>query len=105
MDEYERTSYGLKMPTFDGYESKFHIWWTRFQAYARVERFTVGLEMQVNMPTSDAAYEDLLSVDDPEEAQKKIIKTGRANGVALEQLTIEFETESIINMINNCNTT
>ena len=86
--DYERTPQGLKLPKCDGDESKFHIWWTRLQAYARVKIFTVGLETQVNMSTSYAAYEHLLSLDDPEEAQNKRIKARRANEVVLSQLTM-----------------
>ena len=56
------------------------------------------------MPMSYAAYEYLWSVDDPQEAQKKRIKTGRANEVALSQLNVEFDTANIINMINDCTT-
>ena len=44
--------------------------------------------MQVNMSTSYAAYEHLLSLDDPEEAQNKRIKARRANEVVLSQLTM-----------------
>ena len=66
--DYERTSSGLKLPKFDGYKGKFYIWWKRFQVYARVKRFAVGLGTQVNMSTSDAAYEYLLSVETIEEA-------------------------------------
>ena len=65
MDDYETKPYGSNTPTFDGYEIKFHICWMEFQSYARVKIFAVGLETQVNMPTSDPVYEDLLSMDDP----------------------------------------
>ena len=77
----------------------------RFQAYARVKIFAVGLETQVSTPMSDTAYEVLLSVDDPEEAQNKRIKAGRAKEVALAQLAMKFEKASLINMINDCTTT
>ena len=66
MYEYEKKPYRLNLPTFDGYESKFQIWWKTFQAYARVKIFEVGLETQVNMPTSDIVYKALLNADDLE---------------------------------------
>ena len=44
MDGYERTSSGLKLNTFDGDVSKLYIWQMRFQAYAIVKIFSVGLE-------------------------------------------------------------
>ena len=105
MYEYEKKPYRLNLPTFDGYESKFQIWWKTFQAYARVKIFEVGLETQVNMPMSDAAYRVLLGVDEPQEAQKKRIKAGRANEAMLSKLTMSFETASLINMNNDCTTT
>ena len=64
----------MNLPTFDVDESKFQIWWERFQYYARLKILVLVLETQVNTQTPDVVYEDLLSVQDPEEAQKKIIK-------------------------------
>ena len=59
-----------------------------FQAYARVKIFAVVLETQVNMPTLDLAQEVLLGIYNPEKSQKKIVKSGRANEVALAHLTV-----------------
>ena len=56
-------------------------------------------------PTLDAAYGVLLSMDDPEESQKTIIKTGRAKNKALVKFTMSFETASIISIVNGCTTT
>ena len=53
----------------------------RFQAYAKVKTFAVGLETQMNMPMLDARYQYLLSAGDQEEAQKNRIKAGIANEV------------------------
>ena len=50
--------------------------------------FAVGLETQVNMSMSDAAYKLLLGLDDPEESQRIRIKSGRENEVALAQLNM-----------------
>ena len=59
----------------------------------------------MKIPISDVAYGYLLSVYDTEEAQMKRIKAGRANDVDLSQLTMVFETISLINMINGCTAT
>ena len=59
----------------------------------------------MNTPTLDAAYEVLLSIDDPEESQKTIIKTGRAKNKALVKFTMSFDTASIISIVNGCTTT
>ena len=88
MDNHEGTPYGLKMNKCYGDESKFHIWQKRFQYYSRVKIFAVGLDTQVNMSMSDAAYKLLLGLDDPEESQRIRIKSGRENEVALAQLNM-----------------
>ena len=55
----------MKLPKWDENEIKFQIFWTRFQVYARVNIFAVGLETQVNIPTLDAYYDVLFIMDDP----------------------------------------
>ena len=52
MSSNDGTASGIKLPTFNGEESSYQIWWTRFQAYARVKRFSQGLSVQNSLPDS-----------------------------------------------------
>ena len=34
----------VRIPSFDGEEENFQVWWTSFQAFARVKRFEKALK-------------------------------------------------------------
>ena len=104
MSSNDGSASGIKLPTFNGEESSYQIWWTRFQAYARVKRFSQGLGMQNSLPDSQEEYDKLLLLDSPTDDEKKKIKAGYANDIAIAQLTMAFESASLINKIGDCKT-
>ena len=52
LDAYEKS---VRLPTFDGTEGKFQIFWMRFKAYAKVYKFASALTIggETDLPSTD----------------------------------------------------
>ncbi len=50
----------VRLPVFDGAHKDFQLWWTRFQAYATVNKFAAALKIggEAVMPKKEATEID-----------------------------------------------
>jgi hypothetical protein len=62
---YEKS---VRLPTFDGSDEKFQIFWMRFKVYAKVYKFAPALKIggETNLSSSNS-----VAVDDTTELGKK----------------------------------
>jgi hypothetical protein len=92
----EKHDRSVRIPTFDGSEDQFQIWWIRFKAYARVMQFSEAIETggEADLPISDAA-----SIDMKTEEGKRQAKAKKRNNVAIANFTMAFTTESSIQLL------
>jgi hypothetical protein len=81
-----------KVPTFDGEENQFQLWWTRFRAFAGMMKFAVTLKdtRENSLPASET--EEPTDTVEQKEARKR-------NMVAMYHFTLAFATESLLNII------
>jgi hypothetical protein len=81
----------VRIPTFDGKQKNFVMWWTRFKAYARVQRFAMALE-----ETKETALPDTESDGDTLDralaANKPAVDALDRNERALSNLAVAFTT-------------
>ena len=87
-----------KLPTFDGTKSKFAMWWRRFLAYAKVNKFSKALIVggNPNLPATDGVTIDATT----ETGKLEVIAKSRNNLVAVASFTMAFETEEVMAYIN-----
>lgn len=92
----------VKLPTFDGERKNFHVWWTRFKAYATVYKFSAALKIggEADLPQKE---DDVL--DETKSDEKRKADARKRNGVAMANLAMSFTTESLMGMIYKAVTT
>ena len=95
----DEVSSSIKLPTFDGKEENFSMWWTRFQAFAMVKNFSEALELDPDLPSSKTAADAL---DATKATNKPALKAVKRNNVAMAQFTMAFETQGLLTMIDAC---
>eukprot|EP00957_Ditylum_brightwellii_P020524 1547435-Ditylum_brightwellii.AAC.1 len=81
-------SFRLVLPTFNGKDQLFLVWWERFQTYAAVYNWDTALKngRDGDMPSSET---DLLQNGDELKKQKEAIKKNKG---ALANLSMAFTT-------------
>eukprot|EP00957_Ditylum_brightwellii_P208978 15359734-Ditylum_brightwellii.AAC.1 len=86
----------IKLPTFDGEQKGFQIWWMRFCAYGTVYGFAQSIQQRPDqdLPSSEYKILDTAMVDGARAA--KVVKL---NAVAMCNLTMAFTTESLMGLI------
>ena len=92
----------VRIPSFDGDEENFQVWWTRFQAFARVNRFEKALKVDADLPGTQA---ELDALDPKTNGDKLGIRAGLRNDTAVEQLTMAFQTAGLLDKVNQAKTT
>ena len=92
----------VKLPTFDGERKNFHVWWTRFKAYATVYRFSAALKIggEADLPQKE---DDVLDETKPDEKVKADAR--KRNGVAMANLAMAFTSETLMGLIYKATTT
>ena len=93
----EKILTSARIPSFDGEEENFQVWWTRFQAFARVKRFEKALKVDADLPGTQA---ELDALDPKKVADKAGIRAGLRNDTAVAQLTMAFQTAGLIDKVN-----
>ena len=96
MADDDVTVVGGRVPAFSGDEKDFQMWWQRFKSYAKVKGFIKGLKRNVNLPKSEEEAEKL---DLSNSEDKKKIAAVTCNNVALAQLSMAFQTETLMHKI------
>ena len=94
-DSSNEKSY-CKLPTFDGQQKNFQVWWIRFGAFATVNNFWQALDENgdENLPSSDRAVIDAKT---PEGKLQVIAK--KANQMAIANFTMAFTTEATMGLV------
>ena len=85
-----------KVPTFDGDEDKYPIWWSRFQAVAKLKGFNKALVDGGDPDLPD--WEDQV-IDTTTPEGKRMQAAVKRNDVAISCFTMAFTTESLIGLI------
>ena len=103
MSEKENENKTVRVPTFDGDESKYQKWWIRFRAYARLAGFTKAIDMQPDpdLPATQTEV-DALTGDSDEIKRKR--KAANANDLAMASLTLAFTSDDLLDVIMEAQT-
>ena len=92
----------VKIPSFDGEEENFQVWWTRFQAFARVKWLEKALKIDTDLPGTQA---ELDALDPKSNAAKPGVRAGLRNDTAVAQLTMPFQIAGLLDKVNQTKTT
>jgi hypothetical protein len=81
----------VRIPPFNGEKKNFVMWWTRFKAYAKVQKYSQALAIikEPSMPTTQADGEAL---DRSDQANLPTLMAMSHNEKALANLTVAFTT-------------
>ena len=85
-----------KVPTFDGDEAKYPIWWSRFSAVAKLKGFHKAL-LDGGDPDLPDYEDEAIDVSTAEGKRKQAAV--RRNDVAISCFTMAFTTEALIGLI------
>ena len=90
------TEKSVRLPTFDGTEKSFQIWWTRFEAYASVYGFASAIKIggDPHLPATEATVIDDSTADGKLKAAAK-----RRNRLAMANLTMAITTEGTLGLV------
>jgi hypothetical protein len=88
----------VRLPTFDGKEKNFRIWWKRFMGYAGLYKFKQALVVggESSLPEKGTMVPDVQTADG--KAQKQALWR---NEVAMANFAMAFTTEGLINMLDS----
>jgi hypothetical protein len=90
----------VRMPTLDGTEGEFQIFWVRYRAYAEVHDFARALVHDTDMPADNSV---LLDETTPVgKLQKAAVKR---NKIAMANFTMAFTSKGTISLIYKAETT
>jgi hypothetical protein len=87
----DATDKTVKIPLFDGKNKNFVMWWTRFKAYSKVQKFAqaLGETAENDLPDSQA---DLDALDRTDQANLPALQAAARNDRALANLAVAFTT-------------
>jgi hypothetical protein len=90
----------VRLPTFDGSEKQFQVWWTRFTACAAVYKFAAVLKIggELDMPANN------MDVPDTTTPEGKALAKAQAaakqqNATAMANLTMAFTSEATMGLV------
>jgi hypothetical protein len=86
----------VQLPSFSGLQKDFQTWWIRFVAFTDVCKFQAARKNggDTSMPSSDMVVIDLDT-----NVGEKIAAAKERNLVAMANLTMAFETESLFDIM------
>ena len=95
-DDVIRINQG-SIPTFDGSPHSFHMWWTKFQAFAMLSGFTEAIQEDPDpmLPTTSSS-----EIDEDTDEGKKQKNAKKRNDLAMSSFTIAFTKEGILRLIS-----
>ena len=91
----------IKLPTFDGKEGIFAMFWTRFKAYASMKGFLLAIQenAEADLPVDETT---VLDPNDPVEAAQE--KARKRNSLAVASFTMAFTTATLMMLVHwSCN--
>ena len=85
-----------RVPTFDGKQENFQVWWTRFNIYAFAYGFKQALKKggEAALPESEET-----EIDDSTPEGKNAASAVKRNAIAMVNLTTAFTTDSAMTLI------
>ena len=89
----------VRMPTFNGIEGEFQIFWVRYRAYAEVHDFARALSIDPDMPSSN-----LVLVDETTAIGKLQKAAIKRNKIAMANFTMAFTSEGTMSLIYQAET-
>jgi len=91
----------VKLPTFDGDASRFQLWWTRFQAYAALNKFIEAVQKtrDPNLPAMESTV-----IDELTDEGKKQASAVKKNAKAFASLTMAFTSERLLGLLTKAKT-
>lgn len=87
-----------RVPTFDGDESNYQMWWVRFKAYAKVSGFEKALNIIAEPDLSTSQVDAEVLVGTNVETKTRLVAVKR-NDTIMENLTLVFATNELLNAI------
>jgi hypothetical protein len=91
----------LKLPTFDGKDANFSMFWMRFKAYAGVKGFLQALQQD---PDEDMPLDEAVVLD-PNDAQEALqIAAKKRNALAVASFTMAFTTQTLMMYVQRATT-
>ena len=92
----------VRLPTFDGANKNYQLWWTRFQAYAMVYKFGEALVVggEADMPASES-----MVIDETTPAGKLEAAAKKRNAIAMASFTMSFTSEGTMGLVYKAKTT
>ena len=101
---YGSNTMGVRLstpPKFKGEQGKFNIWWTQMYAFAGVVGFSAALKPTklTNLPDEEHKEIDE-TVDDGKKAKRAL----NIHNMAMAMLSLSFDSEKLINIINKSRT-
>ena len=92
----------VRLPTFDGANKNYQLWWTRFQAYATVYKFGEALVVggEADMPASESTV-----IDETTPAGKLEAAAKKRNAIAMASFTMSFTSEGTMGLVYKAKTT
>jgi hypothetical protein len=90
----------VRMPTFDGTEGEFQIFWVQYRAYAEVHDFARALVHDTDMPADNSVLID--ETTPVGKLQKAAVKR---NKITMVNFTMAFTSEGTISLIYKAETT
>ena len=87
----------ILLPKWDGEDKKFHNWWMRFKAYAKVYKFkeAIGPDPENDLPADEAD-----SLDETKDKEKPLIAAKRRNETAMACFTMAFTSNELLGYIH-----
>jgi hypothetical protein len=97
MSDMSSNAKSLRLAMFDGTREKFPVWWTRFEAYAVVQKFDQAIQLSgpdVDMP---ARYDEAIDISTDDGKLKAAAK--KRNALAIASFTMAFNSEATMRLI------
>ena len=93
----------VRLPSFDGTQEGFPVWWTRFRAYATMYKFDLAISK--DGPEDDLPASESTAIDESTADGKKALAAKRCNAVAIANLSMVLASETLMRLIYRAQTT
>ena len=100
MSGLEATIKSIPIPTFDGKDESFELFWPKFKAYANLKGFSAAIKR--TSESNMSAGENVFSSDADTAKREKAAQD--RNSLAIATFTISFQTVTLMNRIDQAKT-
>ena len=85
----------VTLPTFNGKDEAFQVWWTKFRAFATAKGFVAAL---TGAEKGDLPMTEAQALDKTDAAEKKKIKARERNSLAMAYMLQAFKADADISL-------